>query len=180
MSLVGYARVSSLGQSLEVQEELLRAAGCEKLFQEKKSGKTTNGRQALADALEWVREGDVLLVTRLDRIARSVDDLRTIIKALEAKGVGFRAIQQGEIDTTSPHGRLMLNLLGAVAEFETDLRRDRQAEGIAKAKASGVYKGGKPQIDRAKVLELHAAKVSPSKIAKDLKISRQSVYRIVG
>src|SRR5581483_822746 len=151
MSTIGYARVSSVGQTLEVQEQLLNEAGCERIFSEKRSGTSTNGREQLAQALDWVREGDVLVVTRLDRLARSVTDLRLILDRLAAKGVGFRALQQGSIDTTSSNGRLMLNILAAFAEFETDLRRERQADGIAKAKLAGVYKGRPRSIDKTRI-----------------------------
>ena len=112
---IGYARVSSTGQSLEVQEEQLRAAGCNKLFSEKRSGTSLDGRQALEDAIEFAREGDTLLVTRLDRLARSGGDLQNIVNRLNAKGVGFRCLQQGAVDTTTGMGKLVLGILGAVA-----------------------------------------------------------------
>jgi DNA invertase Pin-like site-specific DNA recombinase len=175
--LVGYARVSSLGQSLEVQEAALRAAGCEKLFAEKRSGTTRQGREALQEALEFIREGDVLLVTRLDRLARSMGDLQGIIEELNRKGVGFRCLQQGAVDTTSSMGRLVLNMLAAIAEFETDLRKERQREGIDKAKAAGIYKGRPVSIERDKVLGLQAEGMGATEIAKQLGIGRASVYR---
>ena len=176
-SLIGYARVSSTGQSLEVQEQQLRDAGCTKLFAEKKSGTTTDGRQALAEALEWAREGDTLLVTRLDRLARSSADLLTIIAKLNAKGVGFRCMQQGAVDTTTSTGKLVLAILGAVAEFETDIRKERQKDGIEKAKAAGVYKGRKASVPVEEVRRLHGDGVSPTEIGKRLGIGRASVYR---
>lgn len=175
--LVGYARVSSTGQSLEVQQEALAAAGCEKIFAEKCSGTSTAGRNALVDALDFVREGDVLVVTRLDRLARSMTDLFSIMERLTNKGVAFRCIQQSGVDTDSSTGRLMLGILGAVAAFETDLRKERQREGIEKAKAKGVYKGRKPSVDVAAVRALRNEGVSPTEIAKRLKIGRASVYR---
>lgn len=178
--LVGYARVSSAGQSLEVQLDALKDGGCEKVFSEKQSGTSTNGRDALADALDFVREGDTLVVTRLDRLARSSADLHNIIERLTAKGVKFRCLQQSGVDTDSGMGKLVLAILGAVAAFETDIRKERQLEGIAKAKVKGVYRGRKPSVDKAKVLELHKAGVSPSVIAKELKIGRASVYRAIG
>ncbi|MBC6982900.1 recombinase family protein [Caulobacter sp. 17J80-11] len=180
MSLVGYARVSSSGQTLEVQREQLLAAGCEKVFEEKRSGTTTDGRDQLQQALEWVREGDTFIVCRLDRLARSIIDLRTIVDQLTAKRVEFRVLQQGAIDTTSPHGRLMLSMLAAFAEFETDLRKDRQAEGISKAKAEGRYKGRKPSVPTDEVRKLHSEGVRPAEIARRLKIGRASVYRALG
>jgi len=175
--LVGYGRVSSTGQSLDLQLDALRDAGCEKIFSEKQSGTTASGRDALQDALDFVREGDTLIVTRLDRLARSSNDLHNIIQRLNAKGVKFRCLQQAGVDTDTGMGKLVLAILGAVAEFETDIRKERQREGIDKAKANGIYKGRKPSVDKAMVLELKAQGVSPSAIAKQLKIGRASVYR---
>ena len=179
MPLIGYARVSSAGQSLDLQEEQLRAAGVaeDHLFSEKRSGTTREGRSALEEALRFVRRGDVLLVTRLDRLARSVTDLRHIVDQIVAKGAGIRALQQGDFDTTSSNGKLLLHTLAAFAEFETDLRRERQMEGIAKAKAEGRYRGGKPSVDAAEVRRLKAEGKRPVDIARELKIARASVYR---
>lgn len=175
--LVGYARVSSAGQSLEIQQEALAAAGCEKVFSEKKTGASTAARQALQDALEFVREGDTLVVTRLDRLARSSQDLHNMIAKLSAKGAKFRCLQQSSVDTESGMGKLVLAILGAVAEFETDIRKERQREGIEKAKAAGVYTGRKPSIDVAKVRELRDSGMGPSRIAQTLNLGRTSVYR---
>ena len=174
---IGYARVSSTGQSLEVQEEQLTAAGCGKLFSEKRSGTSLDGRQALEDAIEFAREGDTLLVTRLDRLARSGGDLQNIVTRLNAKGVGFRCHQQGAVDTTTGMGKLVLGILGAVAEFEADIRKERQLEGIAKAKAAGVYKGRKPSVDVEAVKAMKVSGKGPAVIAKELGIGRASVYR---
>lgn len=179
MAVLGYARVSSTGQSLEVQVEQLRAAGATKIFEEKVSGTSQRGRDQLAAALDYAREDDVFLVTRLDRLARSVTDLREIVDRLIAKGVEFRAIQQGAIDTSSSGGRLMLNMLAAVAEFETDLRRERQMEGIEKAKAAGVYKGRPRSINPEDIMVLKAEGLGPSAIAKRLGIGRASVHRLM-
>jgi len=178
--LVGYARVSSAGQSLDIQMDALKAAGCEKVFQEKKSGTSADGRQALADVIDFLRDGDTLVITRLDRLARSSVDLHNIIDRLNAKGVKFRCLQQAGVDTDSGMGKLVLAILGAVAEFETDIRKERQREGIEKAKASGVYKGRKPSVDADAVLTLKADGVRPSDIAKRLGIGRASVYRALG
>jgi DNA invertase Pin-like site-specific DNA recombinase len=175
---VGYARVSSVGQSLDIQREQLKAAGCERIFEEKRSGRSAADRAALKDALEFVREGDVLAVTRLDRLARSITDLRQIVDGLTAKGVGFRCLQQGALDTTRSDGKLLLNILGSFAEFESDIRRERQMEGIAKAKERGVYRGRKPSIDPEGVAKALAAGESPTAVAKRLGIARSSVYRI--
>jgi len=177
MAIIGYARVSSVGQSLDIQETQLAEAGCEKVFSEKVTGTTTKGRDALAAALDYVREGDVLVVTRMDRLARSLVDLRNVVDRLNAKGVGFRALQQGAIDTTRSDGRLMLNILASFAEFETDIRKERQLEGIAKAKAAKVYTGRKPSVPVEKVRQLANEGVGPTDIAKRLGIGRASVYR---
>jgi DNA invertase Pin-like site-specific DNA recombinase len=175
--LVGYARVSSAGQSFELQEEALKAAGCEKVFAEKRSGTSTGGRDALVDALDFVREGDTLVVTRLDRLARSSQDLHNIIAGLTKKGAKFQCLQQAGVDTISGMGKLVLAILGAVAEFEGDIRKERQREGIEKAKAAGVYRGRKPSVDKSRVEDLRAKGLGPSAIAKELGIGRTSVYR---
>ena len=178
VAVCGYARVSSTGQSLDVQLDQLKQAGCEKVFAEKRSGTTTEGRDQLVEALDWVREGDVLIVTRLDRLARSIVDLRKIVDRLGEKGVGFRCLQQGALDTTRSDGRLLLNILASFAEFETDIRRERQADGIAKAKSEGKYRGRPATIDAAAIDELEAQGMGASAIAKRLGIGRASVYRI--
>jgi DNA invertase Pin-like site-specific DNA recombinase len=177
MALIGYARVSSAGQSLDIQREQLLSAGCERVFEEKRSGTSTDGREQLALVLDYVRDGDVLIVTRLDRLARSMIDLRAILDRLSAKQVGFKALQQGAVDTTRSEGRLMLNILASFAEFEVDLRRERQADGIAKAKADGRYKGRKPSVPTDEVRKLHSDGVGPAEIARRLGIGRASVYR---
>ena len=174
---IGYARVSSVGQSLDVQLDLLVEAGCEKIYAEKRSGRTTSGRDELAEYLDFLREGDTLIVTRLDRLARSVGDLFAIMERLQAKKVQFRCLQQPGVDTNSSTGRLMLAMLGAVAAFEADIRKERQADGIARAKAAGVYKGRKSRVDVARVRELHGAGKRPVEIARELGIGRASVYR---
>jgi len=164
---------------LDVQIEQLRAAGVEKLFTETKSGKTADNRPELAHALDYLREGDVFVVTRLDRLARSMIDLRQIVDRLAAKGVGFKALQQGAMDTTRSDGRLLLNVLASFAEFELDIRKERQLEGIKKAKAEGRYKGRPNSIDRSAVAKLKDDGVSPTAIAKQLGIARASVYRLL-
>jgi DNA invertase Pin-like site-specific DNA recombinase len=182
--LVGYARVSSAGQSLDIQKEQLAAAGCERIFEEKKSGRKASDRASLQDALAFVREGDTLMVTRLDRLARSIIDLRQIADGLAAKGVGLRALQQAEFDTSTSTGKAVIGLLGVMAEFENDLRRERQQEGIEKAKAEGRHlgrpkglgKGGK--VDEATVRAALKAGESPSAVAQRLEIARSSVYRV--
>ncbi|MCT8973250.1 recombinase family protein [Microbaculum marinisediminis] len=176
-TLVGYARVSSTDQDLDSQLDHLRNAGCGKVFSEKRSGKSATDREQLEHALDYVREGDVFVVTRLDRLARSLVDLRNIVDRLQAKGVGFRVLLQEGLDTTRPEGRLMLHMLGSFAEFERDLIKERQREGIEKAKAKGVYKGRPPRIDGAAIRQLKAQGVGATEIAKRLGVSRKSVYR---
>lgn len=175
--IVGYARVSTSDQSLAIQLEALTAAGCEKVFSEKQSG-TTASRPELQACLEFVRERDVLLVTRLDRFARSSVDLHNMIDRLSSKGVGFRCVEQGGIDTTSIHGQLMLGVLGAVAQFETNLRAERQREGVEAAKARGAYKGSKARIDPVRVREMLSRGMGPGEVAKLLGINRATVYRL--
>jgi DNA invertase Pin-like site-specific DNA recombinase len=175
--LVGYARVSSVGQSLDVQLDALTTAGCNKIFSEKRSGTSTGGRHALEDALTFVREGDTLVVTRLDRLARSAGDLHAIVKRLADQNVEFRCLQQGGMDTSTSTGKLLLGVLASIAEFEADIRRERQREGIDRAKAAGVYKGRKPSVDAAMVRSLREQGLGGSEIAKQLGIGRASVYR---
>ena len=169
--------MSSTSQSLDVQRQALLDSSCEKVFEEKVSGTSTNGREELQRALEFVREGDELVVTRLCRLARSVGDLHRIIEVLAEKGVAFRCINQSGVDTNSSTGRLMLNILGAVAAFENDIRRERQMEGVQRAKERGVYKGRKRSVPVDRVKELRRDGVSPSEIARTLSIGRASVYR---
>lgn len=175
--LIGYARVSSTGQSLDAQLEALTAAGCVKIYSEKKSGRTAADRAELARALDQLRPGDTFIVTRLDRLARSVGDLHRIIEQINAAGAGFRCLQQGGVDTATSTGKLMLAILGAVAEFENDIRRERQRDGIEKAKERGVYRGRPATIDSAAIRSLRGEGYGATSIAKRLGIGRASVYR---
>jgi DNA invertase Pin-like site-specific DNA recombinase len=140
MTIIGYARVSTTDQNLEIQEIALRAGGCEVIRSEKRSGTTTNGRAELQTVLDFLRQGDVLMVTRIDRLARSIGDLQDIVRAVKAKGASLKATEQ-PIDTSTAAGKCFLDMLGVFAEFETNLRKERQLEGIAKAKSEGKYKG---------------------------------------
>ena len=176
MTIIGYARVSTTDQDLSIQVDALKAAGCEVIRSEKRSGTTTKGRQELETVLDFMRAGDVLIVTRIDRLARSIGDLQDIVRTIRAKGASLKATEQ-PIDTTTAAGKAFLDMLGVFAEFETNLRKERQMEGIAKAKAEGVYKGRKPSIDAARIAELRRTGLGPSAIAKHLKIGRASVYR---
>lgn len=179
--IIGYARVSTTGQSLETQLEKLEAAGCEKVMHEKESGKSAENRAELQKALEFVREGDVLVITKLDRLARSMNDLTTITDQLNRKGVGFIVTDQ-DIDTTTPTGKLLFNILGSLAEFERDLIKARCAEGIKAAKAKGVKLGRKPTVtgDIAASIkaDVEAGEMTKGAIAAKYGVSRQTVYRV--
>lgn len=182
--LVGYARTSTIEQlaGLDSQIRQLEGHRVEKIFSEQIS--SVVARDALSAALDFVREGDALVVTKLDRLARSTSDLLAIIAKLEAKGVGLRVLDFGgsEIDTKSPTGKMLVTMFGAVAEFERALMLERQRAGIARAKAEGKYRGRAPTAlaKAAQATELRQAGVAPAEIANRLGISRASVYRIVG
>lgn len=176
MTIIGYARVSTTDQHLDLQENALRAAGCDLIRSEKRSGTTTAGREELRTVLDFLRAGDVLMVTRIDRLARSIGDLQDIVRTVRTRGASLKATEQ-PIDTSTAAGKCFLDMLGVFAEFETNLRRERQLEGIADAKARGVYQGRKASIDTAKVKALKAEGMGASAIAKALKIGRASVYR---
>jgi len=179
--LVGYARTSTTDQKagLEAQLRDLHAAGCAKVFQEEISSVATK-RPELERCLDYVREGDALIVTKLDRLARSVADLVAITARAKAKGVGLRILSMS-LDTGTPTGKLMVNLLGSIAEFERELMLERQREGIAKAKAEGKYKGRAPTAMRKAedVIRLKSEGMTGDAIAAKLQIGRASVFRIL-
>lgn len=163
----------------EAQLRDLQAEGCEKVFSEQVS--SANARRAeLERAIEFVREGDTLVVTRLDRLARSVADCCQIVARLEAKKVGLKILNM-DVDTTTPTGRLILNMLGSIAQFERELMLERQREGIAKAKAEHKFKGRAPTARRktSDVVSMHRAGKRPTEIAEALDLGRSSVYRIL-
>jgi DNA invertase Pin-like site-specific DNA recombinase len=175
----GYARCSSSTQDLTIQIEALTKAGCETIRQEKVSGTSVQGRDELNTLLEFLREGDELVITRIDRLARSIRDLQNIVYDLDKKGVVLSATDQ-PIQTDTAAGKCFLDMLGCFAEFETNLRKERQMEGIAKAKERGVYKGRKPSVNVERVRELNDSGMGASAIAKELGIGRASVYRALG
>lgn len=180
MSIVGYARVSSVGQSLAVQQQNLENYGCDKIYKEKISG-TTATRPELKNCLDYVREGDVLVITKMDRLARSTLDLHKIVYKLNEKGVGFKVLDQS-IDTTTKEGKLMFSLLAAVAEFETELRKERQLEGIARAKKDGVRFGRKPALTADQLSEMRLKRadgVLIKDLQRDYGLSKASVYRLL-
>ena len=180
MTIYGYARVSTLDQDLGIQRAALKAAGCKVIRAEKASGTRRNGRTELQGLLDFVQPSDTLVVTRIDRLARSMKDLQDIVHELKEKGVALRATEQ-PVDTGTAAGKAFLDMLGVFAKFETNLRRERQLEGIKAAKVRGIYKGRKPSIDVAAVRRLRdKEKLGPAAIARQLGIGRASVYRVLG
>ena len=180
LALYGYARVSTLDQNLGIQRAALKAAGCDVIRAEKARGTRRDGQTELQVLLDFLRPGDGLVVTRIDRLARSLRDLQNIVHELRERRVTLRATEQ-PIDTGIAAGKAFLDMLGVFAKFEANLRKERQAEGIAAAKARGVYKGRKPKVDVAVVRELrYREKLGPAEIARRLGIGRASVYRVLG
>jgi DNA invertase Pin-like site-specific DNA recombinase len=178
MATYGYARVSTTEQDTGIQEEALRRAGCEVVRTEKRSGQSREARAELQTLLDFLRSGDTLIVTRIDRLARSIGDLQDIVRLLKTKGVAFKATEQ-PIDTGTAAGKAFLDMLGVFAEFENNLRRERQAEGIARAKAAGVYKGRPPTIEAGAIAKLREEGLGATAIADRLGIGRASVYRVL-
>lgn len=176
MTLVGYARVSSVGQSLDIQLDKLQY--CDKIFQEKVSSLSSK-RTQLQACLEYVREGDVLIVTRLDRLARSTLHLSQIAEELQRKGVHLQVIDQN-IDTSDATGRLLFNMLGAIGQFENEIRAERQMDGILKAKARGVQFGPQRKLSDEQLVELKKRREN-GELVKDLMadygISKATLYR---
>lgn len=179
MALVGYARTSTVGQPLEVQRDKLKASGVDRIYEEQVSG-VKQDRPELKAMLDYVREGDTVVVCKFDRIARSTKHLLEIVEGLEAKGVAFKALNI-DLDTSTPTGKLMLTMLGAVATFEREMMLERQAEGIAQAKANGVYKGRKAtaMAKATQVFEYLDQGLSKASIARELEIGTSSVFRII-
>ena len=175
---VSYIRVSSQQQSLEVQRESVMKYGVSKIFEEKVSGTSTDKREQLKQCLEFVREGDELVITRIDRLARSVLDLQLIVKQLMDKGVTLTATEQ-PISTKDATSKCFLDMLGVFAELETNIRKERQMEGIELAKRKGVYKGGTQRIDVDEIKRLKSEGLGASAIAKQMGIHRDSVYRLL-
>lgn len=176
----GYARVSTLDQSTSIQIEALEAARCDRVYEENASGTSRSGREELERVLEILREGDTLVVTRIDRLARSMKDLQDIVHDLKSRGIFLEATEQ-PIDTKSAAGKAFLDMLGVFAEFETNLRKERQLEGIAKAKARGVYKGGAPLAaeKKDKVRKLYSDGVKPADIVRQTGVGKTSVFKII-
>lgn len=178
--LVGYARTSTADQiaGLESQVRDLQDHGCEKLFCEQVSSVDVAHREQLSALLDFVREGDILVVTKLDRLARSVSHLLSITELLTRKGVSLRILNMN-LDTSTPTGNLMLTLLAGIGQWEREIMLERQREGICKAKAEGKYKGRPPSIDAEEVKRLRSEGLGASAIAQRLGIARGSVYRVL-
>jgi len=181
MTILGYARVSTDGQTLDAQEASLRSAGAERIFAEKISGAVTD-RKALAKAIAALGAGDVLLVTRLDRLARSTRDLLNTLVAISDKGAGFRSLSDPWADTTTPHGKLMITVLGGLAEFERSLILARTGDGRARAQARGVRFGRKPKLTQhqaSEALARRAAGEALTDIGRSFNVSHSTISRLV-
>lgn len=172
----GYARCSTKDQDLTIQIEALEKVGCSVIRQEKASATSMQGRDELTTLLQFLRKGDTLVVTRICRLARSMKDLADVVDLLQKKGVNLSAIEQ-PVDTSTSAGKAFLSMLGVFAQFENDLRRERIAEGIAKAKQLGKYKGRKASVNIEAVKNLYQSGLGASAIARKLGIGRSSVYR---
>lgn len=178
--IVGYARVSSSGQSLDVQQDKLRIFGCTRIFAEKRSGRQADSRPELQACLQFLRDGDTLVITKLDRMARSVLDLAKIAELLKKKGVALKVLDQA-IDTSTSEGRLVFSLLGAFAQFENDIRAERQSDGIRNAKQKGVTFGRKraltpEQCSRVRTLR-QEEKFSVPQLAERFNVGAATIYR---
>lgn len=176
MTAIGYARASTADQSTEIQVKALKAAGCNVIRSEKSSGASREGRDELANVLDFLRAGDTLIVCKLDRLGRATRDVLNLVHEIETKGAALRVLEPA-IDTSGPMGKMILTVLGMVAEMERGFIKDRQRAGIEAAKEKGVYRGRPVSIDGAEVRRLKAEGLGASAIAKRLGIGRASVYR---
>jgi DNA invertase Pin-like site-specific DNA recombinase len=180
MTVFGYARVSTNGQEFAGQVAELMAAGCAKVFKEKASGAKTD-RPELARVIRGLEDGDMLMVTRLDRLARSTRDLLNVLDAVAKQGAGFKSLKGTWADTTTPHGRLMLTVLGGLAEFERELIRSRTGEGRERAKARGVLMGRKPKLthhQRQEAVARREAGESLMEIGRSYNVSHSTISRL--
>jgi len=177
MTKIGYARTSTVEQNLDSQIIALKAANCEIIRIEQKSGNNLADRKELNNILDFIHKDEYLVVTRIDRLARSLKDLQIIVDRLKVKGAHLIAIEQ-PVNTSTATGKAFFDMLGVFAEFETNLRRERQADGIAAAKNKGIYKGRPPSIDQNKIKQHLLEGKRPTQIAKELEISRGTIYKI--
>ena len=178
MAKYGYARVSSLSQSTDIQVDALTTAGCTVVRQEKVSGRSTEGRDELATILEFMSEGDSLCVHKIDRLGRNTRDVLNLVHQITEKGCSLQVLEPA-IDTSGPMGTMMLTVLGMVSEMELGFIKERQRAGIEAAKAKGVYKGRPSSLDHDKIKELHAMGMGATAIARELGCSRGAVYKAV-
>ena len=180
MANIGYARVSSDGQDFNGQIDKLKAAGCKQLFSEKVSAKSTNGRHALQKALDALKPGDTLVVVRLDRLARSIRDLLGLLDEIKAAGAHIKALEDPWLDTTTPHGELILTIMGGMAEFERKLIRARCDEGIKRAKARGTVFGRRAALghgEKRKIAERYAAGETIRQLADEYEVGVGTIHR---
>lgn len=178
MARIGYARVSTLDQDLEIQQQRLVAEGCQVVRCEKVSGASRQGRTELATIIEFLREDDELIVTRLDRLGRDTRDVLNIVYECEQRGA-YITVLEPHVSTKGEMGKVILTVLGMVAQMERRFIKERQKEGIEFAKLSGRYKGGRPRIDQHKIRELFISGMRVTAIAKELECSRMQVYRVL-
>ncbi|WGJ08525.1 recombinase family protein [Brucella intermedia] len=176
MALIGYARVSTTDQDLDIQNERLRAAGCEIIRSETGSGASRKGRSELETIMQFLHAGDELVVLRLDRLGRSTRDVLNLVHELDEKGASLRVLEP-EVTTAGSMGRMVITILGMVADMELKFIKDRQRAGIEAARADGVYKGRKKNVDDEEIRRRIAAGVSKADVARQLKVSRMTVYR---
>ncbi len=177
MTKIGYARTSTVEQNLDSQIIALKTANCEIIRTEQKSGNNLADRKELNNILDFIHKDEYLVVRRIDRLARSLKDLQIIVDRLKAKGAHLYAIEQ-PVDTSTATGKAFFDILGVFAEFETNLRRERQADGIAAAKNKGIYKGRPPSINQDKIKQHLLEGKRPTQIAKELEISRGTIYKV--
>lgn len=178
MARIGYARVSTIDQDLQVQLDRLQREGCEIIRSEKASGGSREGRAELATIIQFLRQGDELVVTRLDRLGRDTRDVLNIVYECQQRGA-FVTVLDPHVSTRGEMGHVILTVLGMVAQMERRFIKERQREGVERAKAKGVYKGGKRRLDRQHVLRLHSEGFGASAIASALQCSRMQIYRIL-
>jgi DNA invertase Pin-like site-specific DNA recombinase len=178
MARIGYARVSTTDQDLDGQTTRLKAEGCDPIRAEKASGASRDGRTELQTILDFMRPGDELVVTRADRLGRDTRDVLNIVHELDQRGA-FLTVLDPHVSTRGETRRIVLTVLGMVAQMERRFIKERQREGIERAKGEGVYRGGRRRLDRDQAKAMHAAGVGPSAIAKQLRCSRMQVYRIL-
>ena len=180
MARIGYARVSAVDQDFNGQIDNLKAAGCDKIFSEKVSARSTNGRHALQKALDALKPGDTLIVVRLDRLARSIRDLLGLLDEIKAAGAHIKALEDPWLDTTTPHGELILTIMGGMAEFERKLIRARCDEGIKRAKARGTVFGRKAALghgEKRKIAERYAAGETMRQLADEYEVGVGTIHR---